>query len=112
MGLGDMGRERAQQFGRRPGPTGVAGIHQSRQRRGHQIGLDRGSRGRVSVALVRVRERARFPQRRLGGRDPHGEVNHTRQAFESDVRKPFEPVSHCVEQRAEDAWTLFIERGP
>ena len=52
LGLGDVSRERGQQFRRRPGPTGVAGIHQGRQRRGHQIGLDRGSRGRAGQGEV------------------------------------------------------------
>src|SRR5262249_38435120 len=64
------------------------------------------------VAGVGGHERALRPKRALTGRHPLGEVGHAGLAIELHVRQGLEPMGHCRQQRAQNAWTFLLELRP
>ena len=80
---------------------------------GDRVGVDHAFHRLVAVAAIGRPEGAGGPERRLAGRRPQREVRHARQLVEPGFAAArFRPFDHRVEQHAEDARALGLERGP
>ena len=92
--------------------------HEIPYRSGDSVGGKHGLHRLVDVAGIGANERACFPgcavlvpERSLAGRRPHREVGHARNPLQLDLRPPRQSHRHGIEQRAQDAWPVGLERG-
>ena len=79
---------------------------------GDRIGVDHALHRLVAVAAIGRPEGAGGPERGLAGRRPQREVGHARQLRQMRLGQPLQALDHRIEQHAEDARALGLERGP
>ena len=77
-----------------------------------RIGLDHVINHLVPVATIGRPEGTGRPDGGLAGRCPQGKIRHSGQPFQRCIGEHLQALNRRVEQRAQNARTLGVERGP